>query len=65
MRAVLPVHILLIDQTQIGFVNQRCRLQRVAGSFAAKIPSRQPMQFLINQRQQFIARGFVAAVPGQ
>ena len=37
LRAVLPLGVPLIDQLQIGFINQRRRLQSVARPFASQV----------------------------
>ncbi len=52
MGAVLPVDFALVNQFQIGFVNQRGRPQSVFAAFAAQIPRGLPVQFRVDERQQ-------------
>lgn len=51
MRAILPVHVGL-DQPQIGFMNQRCGLQRMSRGLTPELPPRQPAQLRIDERNQ-------------
>ena len=60
---ILPVTFVILDQPQVGFVEQRGRLQRVAGAFPAHIMMRQPVQFGLHQRDQLLERSLVSAAP--
>ena len=51
MTAVLPELILLSDQAQPGFMDERSRLERMAGGFTGHFMRGQFAQFLVNQRQ--------------
>jgi hypothetical protein len=46
------------------FVNERGSLQRVTGRFLLHVVVSEPVQFLIHNRHQLIARGFISAAPG-
>src|SRR5438132_2148114 len=48
--AILPVDILLTDQTQVSLIDQRGRLQRVAHSLSIHVVVGQSMQLRLNQR---------------
>ena len=49
--AVLPAWIGLVGQAQISLVDQRRRLQRVAGAFSAHMTMSEASEFLIDQRR--------------
>ena len=51
----------LIDQTDVGFVDQGCRLQRVLAALAPEIGAGQAVQLVIDQRQELVDGVFVAA----
>ena len=53
MRPILPTDILLINELQICFIDQRRGLKRMTWAFLAHIACCQTMQFLINKRDQF------------
>ena len=48
----------------ISLVNQRCRLQRVFVAFPRHIPVSEPMQFVVDKRDQLSQRLLFAAAPG-
>ena len=52
MCAVLPVDRFNINQPQVNFIDERCGLKSVSGSFPDHITSRCPMQFVIYQRRE-------------
>ncbi len=54
MRTVLPIHLLALDQADVGFIDERAGLQFVAGSFAAQIVMRHAAQFVVNQWHQLV-----------
>jgi hypothetical protein len=63
MLAALPFREVLFDQSQVGFINQRGRLQRVAGPFTAQVAAGQFAQLLVDDRHQLIESGAVAFAP--
>jgi hypothetical protein len=56
MRAILPILVRRSHQPKPGFVNERGRLERVAGSFTRHPVCGEFPQLIINQRQQFLGR---------
>ena len=63
MGAVLPVHVRVVDQPQVGFVDQRRRLQAVAGLFALQAVVRQTVELVVDNRGQPSERALVAVGP--
>lgn len=53
-----------IDQPHIDLVDERGRLQRVAGMFPGHVPVRAPVQFLVDERGQLLEGLLVAITPG-
>ena len=64
MRAVLPVRVRLVNETQVGFVHQCRSLHRVARTFTAHVMMSQPAQFFMDQRHQLIKGSPVPVTPG-
>jgi hypothetical protein len=62
--AILPAHSLVIDQSQIGFVDQGGGLQAVVGAFPFQVMPCQAAEFVINDRGELIERGLVPGTPG-
>src|SRR5215471_773972 len=52
MCTVFKVRRLLLHQAKIGFVYEGCGLQRVAGTFSAKVVMREAAEFVVDQRNQ-------------
>jgi hypothetical protein len=66
MRAILPVHIALIDKPQVSLIHQSRRLHRVRGvvaMFPLHVPVSQPVQLFIDQRRQLVEGGLTAIAP--
>jgi hypothetical protein len=63
VRAVLPVHGPLIDQSHVRFVHERRRLECLA-AFAGKVPAGNPSKLLVNERCQTFKRHLVTPSPG-
>ena len=62
--AVLPDRLRLIDQPQVGFVEERGRLQCVTGVFPRPtLLVCQPVQFGLDQGEQLLKRSVVSAAP--
>jgi hypothetical protein len=51
--AVLPVDVPGVYQSQVGFIDERSRLQRVARSFSEHVPPSQAAQLLVDKREKF------------
>ncbi len=64
MRAVLPTHPAQIHQTQIRLVDERGRLECLAGTFAPYDPTCQPAQFRMHERDQLLERVLISVPPG-
>jgi len=64
VRAVLPAHVLDVEQTDGGLVDERRGLQTVADPFAGHTAARTPMQFRVNDGNQTVQRLIVAVAPG-
>ena len=62
--AVLPARVLPVDQPQVGFVDQRRRLQEVARPLSRHVARREAVQLLLDHRRQRVERGLVASAPG-
>lgn len=62
--AVLPLDVLLPQQSQISFVHERRRLQRVVRALVPQIASRELSQLLIDERYQLVDRALPAFLPG-
>jgi hypothetical protein len=54
----------LLNQLEIGFIDQRSGFERVAGSLATQAPTRDPAQSVVDEWDQLVARRFVAPTPG-
>jgi hypothetical protein len=52
MRPVMPLHLLDVDQSKVGLVDEGGGLKRVTGSLPAHVLSRQPSQFGMHKRNQ-------------
>jgi hypothetical protein len=68
MRAILPVHISLIDKPQVSLIHQSRRLHRVrfvTAMFPLHVLMSQLMQLLIDQRSQPIECGLTSIAPSE
>src|SRR5688572_13086606 len=63
MGAVLPVNALVIDQPQVGFVDQGRGLQAVAGALAPHVVVRQTTEFVVDDRHQEGERTLISVAP--
>src|SRR6266513_471315 len=59
----LPDRLRIIDQSQVGLVENCGGLQRVAGALPAHVMVGEPVQFGLHQREQFLQRSLVSAAP--
>src|SRR5262249_9596617 len=62
VRAALPVRLRLLDETQIGLIDQGSRLQRMALSFASQVSRSKLAELPVNERHEF-SLGSLGAVP--
>ena len=65
MRPVLPLDVFDVDEPQVGLVDERRGLKRVAGPLVAHVPSRNPAQLVVDERDELIEGGLLSASPGQ
>lgn len=63
VRPILPVNPLMVDQPQIGLVNERRRLERVVAPLPAQLACRARPQVSMDQIEQIVARLNVSARP--
>jgi hypothetical protein len=61
--AVLPFHALVVHEAHVGFIYQRRRLEAVPGALAAHVAPCKSMEFVINNRGQFVERVPVSPTP--
>jgi hypothetical protein len=61
--AILPMDVWLIQQTEIGFVNQRGSLQDISRLSPAALLMGQPVEFVVNQRHQLAQRSVIPVTP--
>ena len=63
--AIVPVDAALIDQAQVGLVDQRGRLEGVSRTLPTQVCRRDPAQLVVDDRRQVLARLLVAFPPIQ
>ena len=63
VRTIGPLHVLLIHETNVSFIDERGGLKGVALSFPAHVAARESVQFVVDQRIQLVERGLVAVAP--
>src|SRR6266536_6583039 len=59
----LPDRFRIIDQPQVGFVENGGGLQGVAGALSAHVMVGEPVQFGLHQREQLLQRSLVSDAP--
>src|SRR5713101_5373706 len=59
----LPDRLRIINQPQVGFVENGGGLQSVAGALPAHVVVSEPVQFRLHQRKQLLQRSLVSAAP--
>ena len=64
VRAILPLHALVIHQAHVGFIDQGRGLQAVAGALALHVVACQAVEFLIDDGGQPFERALVSVAPG-
>ena len=63
VRAVLPRHVVRIDQPQIGLVDERRRLEAVPDALAGHAAPRDLVELVMDERNQLLEGGFIALAP--
>jgi hypothetical protein len=65
MRPALPVHVGDVDQAQVRLVNERRGLEGMVRALVAHVAMRDALQFGVDERDQLLERGSIAASPGR
>ena len=65
MRAVLPVHLLDVDEPKVGLVDERGGLQAVPGAFPVHASPGDLMKLPLHERNHPVEGFLVAVPPGQ
>jgi hypothetical protein len=65
LRPILPPDARLVDQPQVGFVNERGRLQGVGGALASEVIRGLPSKFVVDERQERVPCLEVTIAPCQ
>jgi hypothetical protein len=63
MGPVLPVHVALIDQLDVGLVDERCGLERALAPLAPGVARRDDVQLVIDDRNQALKGRLVPRLP--
>ncbi len=63
--AILPMHMSLINQSQVSFVDQSRSLQGVTTILPPHVMVSKPVQFFINEVRQLVERSLVSTTPVQ
>jgi hypothetical protein len=61
--AVLPFEVLLVDEAQVSFVDERRRLQGVARGLPAQVAPGDAAQFVVDHRQQLVECALITLTP--
>jgi hypothetical protein len=64
MSPVLPLHSVVIHQAHVGFIDQRGRLEAVAGALTTHVAVRQAVELRIDDRRQLVEGELVSVAPG-
>src|SRR5664279_87951 len=63
MGAILPLHVLVIHQPHVGFVDQSGGLQTMTEALTSHVASREAMEFVINDRRQAVESDSISITP--
>jgi hypothetical protein len=61
--AALPPRLFLVHQPEVGFMDERRGLQRMARTLAAHVTLGHPAQLPIDERHEFVERDLVPVAP--
>src|ERR1019366_2973315 len=64
MGAILPLHVLVIHQPHIGFVDQGTRLEAMSRPLTSHVASREAVEFVINDWSQAVESSAISITPG-
>ncbi len=63
MGAAVPAFLFVLDELEIGLVNQDGRLARAGVAFAGELGGGELAELPVDDRREVLERGFVAAAP--
>ena len=63
VRPILPLHVPLVDQLEVGLVHERGALERVIGALAREIPAGNRPELPVDERHQPFERLRAAILP--
>jgi hypothetical protein len=63
VRAVGPMNVFLIDETNVSLIDERGGLKRVTLSFPAHVTAGKPVEFVVDQRVQLVECGLIPIAP--
>src|SRR5215475_4358422 len=63
MRSIPPLNVLSFNKSNVSFIDQSCALQRMIGCFPDDIAPGEAMQFVVNERCQFLQCSLVPMAP--
>jgi hypothetical protein len=61
--AIAPMNLALVNQPNVGFMDERRRLERVAGRFVTHVAGRQTTQVFVQKRHEPVAGITTALAP--
>jgi hypothetical protein len=64
MRATLPLHLLTVDQAQVGLIHESGGLKHVPGALAGHVPSGEAVQLPMDGWREAIEGRVIAVAPG-
>ena len=59
MCTVVPLDGVAVDQAYVGLVDECCGLEAVPGTFSGRAASGDPVQFVVNERDEPLEGAFV------
>ena len=62
--AILPVHVIKVDQPQVDLVDERRRPERVVRPFSPQVVPRAPAQLVVDERRHALEGCTIASPPG-
>jgi hypothetical protein len=65
LRAVLPIHPVLIDKPKVRFMHQRSSFERVSTVLRQHVTASQSAKLAIHERKQCVEGGAVSTIPIQ
>jgi hypothetical protein len=63
VRAVLPLNAALVDESEVGFVDEGRRLERVVDTLGSKVAIRHPLELSVDGVDELVERLLVPIAP--